>query len=1321
MGTGTMSVETRLSKVFAICVVLACLPLAGPPGFAAPLESTTPVILELDLPPAVQAYTECLAAKAGKAQAATAARQRLAEIEAAQQRLLWTLSSKADRFQVLFRVQRVYNGIAVRANENELEALAELPGIRGIHRLSPCYLCNSTSVSFIGTPALWDGLGLTGRNVSIGIIDTGIDYLHPDFGGRGDNESNDPAVLGDVTFPTVKVKGGYDFVGDNYDPRDPVLCVPSPDPDPMDLQGHGTHVAGTAAGYGVTAAGETYRGPYDAEIDLRYMQVGPGAAPEADLYALKAYGMSEFSFVVMPAVEWAVDPNGDGDLTDHLDVINLSIGGNYYGALDSPLSEACDNAALAGVAVVAASGRRGDVYFITSAPGCAARAISVAASEDDDPAEPTLAADRLYTASSRGPAQSHGGLMLLKPDIAAPGSRIRSASAYAEQPHILYGVRSGSSHACPHIAGLMALLRQAYPAWEVEELKALVMNTATHDVFMGALQSPPRAAPARVGAGRVDAQQALQSMAIAFDAGHPERVSVTFDTTEVLGAASESRAIRVRNKGEQTAAYTASLDFLTEIPGVTIGLGSQETGDIAPGRFVDLPLTLEADAAAMQHSFDPASPRNFGAENVAHWLSDVSGFVVLTPVGEGIPIRVPFYAAPRPASNMTTAVEAVDVREKTELSFSLAGQDLQTGGQFPLDEVSLVGAFELLYYSPDEEATTGLEDAADIKFIGVRSDYADRTAAGEGMHETTIQFALATHGNWFSPNWIQVHVFVDRNQDGTADYDVFGRSESTFLINDVFVTRLTDFVSPEITAGRLNHYAASEFDTVAFCSNVLVLPVPAYLLGLTDANTTVDFWVKTYLLTELGFPEVEREIDATAPLRYNVAQPGLRFPKEDASPFFLDLDGASIAVVYDADAFANNGELLGGEFEYYTPAGSLGILLLHHHNQSGKKVQWLPLMTSGDSDGDTILDADEGAGDTDGDGVPNLFDTDSDGDGLLDLYEGVVDTDADGMPNFLDTDSDDDTFSDQAEVNEYGTNPYNNDSDSDGIPDNVDGLSDPDEDGLINALDPDSDGDSIPDMDEGTQDQDLDGTPNFLDLDSDGDTLEDADEGADDLEDDGIPNFLDLDSDGDSLDDEAEANTLQTDPYSADTDEDGRPDNVEIDAGSDPRVADPPEAVENVAASDGTFTDRVQVTWDPLPGSVEYRVYRGTTANPEEAEALGADWQSETTFDDMNALPPTEIPGGLCRGTTYENVVYQYWLRARVAPAGEPATDSGPFSAPDDGYRARAGKSARAALAAHTSSADMLILLSLVVGVVFSMRRSGSAGILAGPRGLGRA
>ena len=252
----------------------------------------------------------------------------------------------------------------------------------------------------------------------VAIADTGIDYLHRDFGGPGIGyAANDRTRIGDVTgYPGPRVVGGHDFAGDDYNASLPGdKSVPQPDPDPMDCYGHGTHVAGTAAGSGVTAARTTYTVPYDTSIDFSKLHIGPGVAPQATIYALKIFGCDGSTNLTDLALEWAVDPNQDGDFGDHLDVINLSLGSPYGWEYDTSVA-AANNAALAGVIVVASAGNSGDFQLITSAPASADRAISVAATQH--------VGNTVASFSSRGPRRGDAGL---KPDVAAPGTGIVSA------------------------------------------------------------------------------------------------------------------------------------------------------------------------------------------------------------------------------------------------------------------------------------------------------------------------------------------------------------------------------------------------------------------------------------------------------------------------------------------------------------------------------------------------------------------------------------------------------------------------------------------------------------------------------------------------------------------------------------------------------------------------------------------------------------------------------------------------------------------------------------------------------------------------------
>jgi minor extracellular serine protease Vpr len=265
---------------------------------------------------------------------------------------------------VLAQVQSAYNGVKVRISRADVAALASLPNvvaIRGVQEFTPG---NSTSVPYLGVPAVWQGQGLTGDAIKVAIIDTGLDYTHANFGGAGTVEAYEAAEASDTTIGDAgdlgqfgasapKVKGGWDFVGDDYDASaddgDPAL-IPQPDPDPLDCNGHGSHVGGSAAGFGVLADGSTYDGAYDESTHENDFLVGPGVAPEAHLYALRVFGCLGSTNVTTEAIDWAVE--------NDMDVINMSLG-SPFGRRTDPTAVAATNAAASGVIVVTSAGNSG--------------------------------------------------------------------------------------------------------------------------------------------------------------------------------------------------------------------------------------------------------------------------------------------------------------------------------------------------------------------------------------------------------------------------------------------------------------------------------------------------------------------------------------------------------------------------------------------------------------------------------------------------------------------------------------------------------------------------------------------------------------------------------------------------------------------------------------------------------------------------------------------------------------------------------------------------------------------------------------------------
>ncbi len=330
------------------------------------------------------------------------------------------------------------------------------------------------------------------------MIDSGIDYTHADFGGPGTPSAyaaNNRTIIEPQSFPTTKVVGGIDLAGDAYDATsaDPLRRIPHADPDPLDCNGHGTHVAGTLAGFGVTATGSTYHGPYTADLDLSGFRVGPGVAPEAQLHAIKVFGCSGSTVLLTLAIEHALDPNGDGNPSDRLDVINLSTGSPFGGDGD-PDAVAVNNAVRAGMVVVASAGDTGNTFYATDSPASAQLAIAVGASFDEARATPPLTpTDSLAPFSSRGPQRGNSAL---KPELVAPGVGLRSAAAGSGTDAF---AMSGTSTSAPQVAGAAALLLQLHPTWLPETIKAALINTAA-PLHMASGATYP---PSLVGAGRL--------------------------------------------------------------------------------------------------------------------------------------------------------------------------------------------------------------------------------------------------------------------------------------------------------------------------------------------------------------------------------------------------------------------------------------------------------------------------------------------------------------------------------------------------------------------------------------------------------------------------------------------------------------------------------------------------------------------------------------------------------------------------------------------------------------------------------------------------
>lgn len=265
----------------------------------------------------------------------------------------------------LGRVSKVHNALMISIAEDRIGEVARITGVSKVRKLADFELDLSETVPYVGATTLQNA-GLDGTGVRVAVIDSGVDYTHRNLGGAGtlaafqaaygtSNNSSENRTP-DSQFPSDKVIGGYDFVGENW----PNSAL-APDPDPIDFQGHGTHVADIIAG---------------RSEDGTHVGVAPGASVYG-VKACSAVATSCSGVALLQAMDFSLDPNGDNDLSDAVDVINLSLG-QSYGQREDDLSESVSIASRYGVIVVASAGNSGNRPYILGSPSATPEAISVA-------------------------------------------------------------------------------------------------------------------------------------------------------------------------------------------------------------------------------------------------------------------------------------------------------------------------------------------------------------------------------------------------------------------------------------------------------------------------------------------------------------------------------------------------------------------------------------------------------------------------------------------------------------------------------------------------------------------------------------------------------------------------------------------------------------------------------------------------------------------------------------------------------------------------------------------------------------------------------
>jgi subtilisin family serine protease len=945
------------------------------------------VMVQLNDAPATSAYAK--ATSRGHRSAVQAFRSQTRAVQRRQRSIESALGRSSTRGRLLYTMHALYAGVAVTTDASRLDALAALPGVKAIHPLTPKKLTDEVTfddLAKVGAPEVWQATGNIGDSITIGVIDTGIDYTHADFGGPGttqayDDAEADPSAAPDYPDPT-KIGQGYDFAGDAYDATPGSLHqTPVPDDNPLDCNGHGSHVSGTLAGLGVDHDGDTFTGPYDETFAGDTFRIRPGVAPGAQIIPLKVFGCSTSATtdLVAPALDWAADPNGDDDPSDHLDIVNMSINAEFTSPQD-PDAVAADEASNVGIVVVAAAGNDGDVYDAGGSPGNAPSAIAVAAAN---------ANGVVPSFSSRG-LRGEGDL---KPDLTAPGTGITSVAFGTGNVGI---GEDGTSMATPHVAGAAALVRARYPTWTAGRVKAALMDTAAGGVQVASNGGTWPAPPMRAGSGMVQADDAVSTSVLAYSADEPDAVSLSFGSVPVTQSTpyTVTKRLRVQSLRSTPTSYSTTFVASSMPAGVTVTLPGRVVA-LPANKAVDLSVKLTIDPALLKLTADP-SKTMIQSSSWNTWLAEASGWVVLSPRdGRGPDLRVSVYAAPRRASTMAAATSAkVTTTTIGTGTVALSGSGFGSGVSTPSGSYgSMVTAAQLQANSPQLPACSATvltgcvpysdARAADIHFVGTNSDvpfcnhggHAIDTCLGAGAttQPALVEVALSTWGAWRSPvGYAQFYVWWDVNADGLADavtsnvrlVDRCQDDSTRFCQTDQLIAQ-TFRPCHQIDVSDCALYTPGHFwensirghywddnsfdreplngfggglDTSPFDSDALVLPVSVGSLERAgwdiDAKPRVRYWV-TSSTVDGGGADFDSVASSSAPLQLTIDNPALSAVGDLGLPY-LNSDKAGSA--YTLKIRQNTPALL-----FDLPAGTPNLLLIHHDNLTGSRAQILPV------------------------------------------------------------------------------------------------------------------------------------------------------------------------------------------------------------------------------------------------------------------------------------------------------------------------------------------------------------------------------------------
>ncbi|OHU84614.1 MULTISPECIES: S8 family serine peptidase [Pseudoalteromonas] len=279
------------------------------------------------------------------------ARASMAKIEQLQSEVAVELSKFDVDAKVVGKTKVLAPTLIIEASEEAIEKLKNDPRVAKVLPMFDAQLHIEESSDYIEATPIRTGGVATGMGQKVAVLDTGIDYTHAIFGGAGTLEAyqaaqEDPTS---VSWPQGQVSGGYDYMRND---ADPIENDPSIGPATGAPTSHGTSVS-----HSVT-----------------------GIAPDVELYVYSVCGGGCPFAAQAAALEAAMDPNGDGDISDRVDVINMSLGG-VFGSTNTGTGTQylIQKASDLGINMVISAGNDNDIPFIIGGPSTTPNALSVGA------------------------------------------------------------------------------------------------------------------------------------------------------------------------------------------------------------------------------------------------------------------------------------------------------------------------------------------------------------------------------------------------------------------------------------------------------------------------------------------------------------------------------------------------------------------------------------------------------------------------------------------------------------------------------------------------------------------------------------------------------------------------------------------------------------------------------------------------------------------------------------------------------------------------------------------------------------------------------